>query len=64
MLVHRGAVVTSWGDVAQPAGIYSAAKALQGTLVGIAVGRDQIDLEATLASLGIDDRPPLHEAEQ
>lgn len=64
MLIHGGAVVTSWGDVAQPAGIYSAAKALQGALVGIAVGRGQIDVNGTLASFGIDDHPPLLEAEK
>lgn len=64
MLVHRGAVVTTWGDVAQPARVFSVAKALQGTLAGIAVGRGQLDLDATLASLGIDDRPPLLEAEK
>jgi CubicO group peptidase (beta-lactamase class C family) len=64
MLIHGGAVVTSWGDVTQPAGIASASKALQGTLVGIAVGRGQMDLNATLAASGVDDRPPLTDAEK
>lgn len=59
MLIHDGVVVTSWGRVDHHAEVASVAKALQSTLVGMAVERGAIDLDATLGELGIDDDPPL-----
>lgn len=62
LVVHRGAVVHSYGDVAQPRSLYSVRKSILSMLIGMHLER--IDLDATLASLGIDDKQPLTAAEK
>ncbi len=57
-IVQHGAVVASWGDVAKPTQLNSVRKSLLDALIGIAVARHRIDLDATLGQLGIDDNPP------
>jgi len=64
MIVHRGIVVDGWGDIAARTEAYSVRKSLLSALIGIAVGKGQIDLGETLAALGIDDNPPLTAAEK
>jgi CubicO group peptidase (beta-lactamase class C family) len=64
MLIHRGAIVTEWGRTRDLAPIASIRKSLFSALFGIAVAEGQIDTSATLADLGIDDTPPLTEAEK
>lgn len=64
MLIHDGAVVTSWGDVTQIAGVSSLAKALNVMTVGIGVERGDVDLDATLGEVGIEDEPPLRPCER
>lgn len=64
MLIHRGAIVAEWGRTRVLAPIASIRKSLFSVLFGIAVAEGQIDTSATLADLGIDDTPPLTEAEQ
>lgn len=57
-VVQHGVAVASWGDVAKPTQLNSVRKSLLDALIGIAVARHQIDLDATLGQLGIDDTPP------
>jgi len=64
MIVHRGVVVDAWGDIAAKSEAYSVRKSLLSALVGIAVEKGQIDLNETMAALGIDDNPPLTGAEK
>src|SRR5688572_8211440 len=54
-VVDRGAVVAQWGDVTRPINFRSGRKSLLNALIGIAVDRQQLQLEHTLAKLGIDD---------
>jgi CubicO group peptidase (beta-lactamase class C family) len=58
VIVQHGAIVTSWGDVTENILLNSARKSLLSALIGIAVERHQIALNATIGALGIDDRPP------
>jgi CubicO group peptidase (beta-lactamase class C family) len=64
MLVHKGRVIVAWGDVARPLMAHSVRKSLLGGLVGMAVARGELRLDATLAQLDIDDEPKLTEAER
>jgi CubicO group peptidase (beta-lactamase class C family) len=58
MVVHHGLVVAEWGDTAKRTELASVRKSFLSALIGIAVARRQIDLDTTLAQLGIDDNPP------
>ncbi|WP_321866436.1 serine hydrolase domain-containing protein [Paraburkholderia tropica] len=58
MIVQHGAVVDEWGDTQAKTPLYSVRKSLLSALIGIAVAQHQIDLDATLAQLGIDDNAP------
>jgi hypothetical protein len=58
VIIQRGAIVASWGDVSADILLNSARKSLLSALIGIAVGNHQIDLNDTLARLGIDDNAP------
>ena len=62
LVVSGGAVVESWGEVDRRFMCHSARKSFLSALYG--VYRDEIDLELTLAELGIDDRPPLTDQEK
>jgi CubicO group peptidase (beta-lactamase class C family) len=58
MLIQHGVVVTQYGDTAARTELHSCRKSFLSALIGNAVARDQIHLDDTLATLGIDDNPP------
>jgi CubicO group peptidase (beta-lactamase class C family) len=65
IVVQHGRIVASFGDIARRSALHSVRKSLLDALIGIAVAEGRIDLEATLASLGVDDvAPVLTEAEK
>ncbi len=55
MIVHRGVLIASWGEVATRYNGASLRKAFLGGLVGQEVAAGRLDIESTLAELGIDD---------
>ena len=57
LVVSRGAVVASWGEIDRRFMCHSVRKSFLSALYGIY--RNHIDLEMTLAELGIDDEPAL-----
>jgi CubicO group peptidase (beta-lactamase class C family) len=64
LVVHKGVVVHAFGPVNQPMNLASARKSVLSVLYGIAVDRHQIDLDKTLADLGITDKGGLSETER
>ena len=58
IIVHHGKVVAEWGDTTKRTELASVRKSLLSALIGIAVAQHQINLDSTLAELGIDDNPP------
>jgi CubicO group peptidase (beta-lactamase class C family) len=58
MVVHNGHVVAAWGDVARTVNVWSVKTSLVGALYGIGVAEARIDLNRTLADLGIYDNEP------
>lgn len=58
MIVQDGVIVSAWGSVAEITGIASMRKSLLSALIGIHEAEGTIDLNATLADLGIDDCEP------
>ncbi len=65
LVVKNGAVVAAWGDVGRRFMCHSVRKSFLSALYGIYWDRGEIDLNKTLADLGIDDTPdPLLEAEK
>jgi CubicO group peptidase (beta-lactamase class C family) len=64
MVVLRGNVVAAWGDVARPLELHSVRKTVVSALYGAALRTGRIDIDRTLAELGIDDREPLTGAER
>jgi CubicO group peptidase (beta-lactamase class C family) len=58
MIIHHGAVVAEWGDTSARTELASIRKSLLSALIGIAVDQHKIDLNQTLAQLGIDDNAP------
>ncbi|MGZ5515359.1 MAG: serine hydrolase [Candidatus Aminicenantales bacterium] len=64
MAVHDGRIVAAWGDVSRRFELHSARKSLVSALAGLAVSDKALDLDKTLAELGIDDVPPLTVAEK
>jgi CubicO group peptidase (beta-lactamase class C family) len=57
-IVQHGRIVDSLGDISRRIELHSMRKSLLSALIGIAVSEGRIRLDATLASLGIDDVPP------
>jgi len=59
VIVTRGVIVRSLGDLQKPYTVHSVRKAFLSALVGqhLGPGARQIDFKATLESLGIDDEP-------
>jgi hypothetical protein len=59
ILVTNGEVVKSMGEFDKPLRLHSARKALLSAIVGqhVGTGPNQINLESTLAELGINDKP-------
>ena len=65
MVIADGAVVASWGEVGRRFMCHSVRKSFLSALYGIYWDRGEIELNKTLADLGIDDEPdPLLEAEK
>ncbi len=65
LVVSDGAVVAAWGDVGRRFMCHSVRKSFLSALFGIYWDRGQIELNKTLADLGIDDDPdPLLETEK
>lgn len=58
MIVQDGKALAEWGDVRRKVNVASVRKSLISALFGIAVSEGRIDLDSTLAELGIDDKPP------
>jgi len=58
MVVQDGKVIAGWGDVSRKVNVASVRKSLLSALYGIAVSEGRIDLDRTLADLGIDDKAP------
>ena len=58
VIVQHGAIVASWGETSADILLNSARKSLLSALIGIAVAHHQIDLDATVGNLRIDDNPP------
>ncbi len=58
LLLHDGRVFFEWGDIRQKRLVHSIRKALLNGLLGTCYAEGQVDLQATLAELGIDDIPP------
>jgi CubicO group peptidase (beta-lactamase class C family) len=58
LVVQHGQIVDSLGDISRPLEVHSVRKSLLSALIGIAAAEHRIDLNATLAQLGIDDVPP------
>ena len=58
MIVQHGVVVAAWGDVGRRSNLHSCRKSLLNSLIGIAVAEGKINLDDTLAKLGIDDKKP------
>jgi CubicO group peptidase (beta-lactamase class C family) len=58
LLLHDGKVFFEWGDIHKKLLVHSMRKALLNSLYGIHRARGEIDLDATLADLDIDDIPP------
>jgi CubicO group peptidase (beta-lactamase class C family) len=58
MIIHNGAVIAGWGDVARKSNLHSARKSFMSALIGVAVARGQIHLDDTLEQLGVDDNAP------
>jgi len=64
MVVYDGAVLAAWGNVETRYMCHSVRKSLLSALYGVHVAEGRIDLNQTLAQLGIDDQPPLADAEK
>jgi CubicO group peptidase (beta-lactamase class C family) len=62
--VRHGKAFLAWGKVDEPISNYSIRKSYLNALLGIEWGKGNLDLEATLADLGIDDRQGLTAAEK
>ncbi len=58
MVVHKGVVVASWGEVTDRYLVQSVRKGLLNSLFGVYVDAGKISLSSTLADLGIDDSDP------
>lgn len=58
MALHDGKVFLSWGEIAKNYKCHSIRKPFLGALYGIHVEQGNIDLDATLEELNIDDIPP------
>ncbi len=58
VIVDDGIIVSQWGATATKFNVHSIRKSFLSALYGIAVANGQIDLNATLEQLGIDDNEP------
>lgn len=58
LLLHDGKVFFEYGDIHRKLLLHSMRKPLLNALYGIHAARGEVDLDASLAQLGIDDLPP------
>lgn len=58
MVIDNGVIVAEWGDTRKRLKLHSVRKSILSAMFGIAVAQGQIDINRTLADLGIDDIPP------
>ena len=63
-IVDHGRAVAQWGDPAMRIKLSSARKSLLSALYGIYVSEGRLNLDKTLAELGIDDNPALNREEK
>jgi len=59
MVIYDGAVVAHWGDIEKRYMCHSIRKSFLSALYGIHVANGNVDLDMTMAELGVDDEPPL-----
>lgn len=59
LLLHDGKIFFEWGDIRKKLFVHSIRKALLNSLIGIHLGEGCLQLDKTLADLGIDDVPPI-----
>lgn len=64
VVVYQGRVLLAWGSYQVNYWTHSARKSFMSAIYGIYVDRGAIDLDKTLADLGIDDEPSLTEDEK
>jgi CubicO group peptidase (beta-lactamase class C family) len=64
IVVQHGRVVAEWGDVQRKLEVHSIRKSLLNALIGTAVARGRIRLDATLSVLGIDEISSLTDEEK
>lgn len=64
MVTFGGAVLTHWGQIERRFYCHSVRKSILSALYGQPVAQGAVDLQETLASIGIDDDPPLTEIEK
>jgi hypothetical protein len=58
MIIDDGVVVDRWGETSKRFNVHSIRKSFLSGLYGVAVARKEINLNATLDQLGIDDNEP------
>lgn len=59
MIIVNGEILAEWGDTSRKINIRSMMKPLMNALYGIAVQEGKINIQSTLAELGVDDKPPV-----
>lgn len=64
IVLHDGKLVLEWGKTTLKIKSHSVRKSLLSALYGISVEKGLIDLNTTIADLGIDDRPPVLSEEE
>jgi CubicO group peptidase (beta-lactamase class C family) len=64
LVVHQGRLVHAYGDISKPMNLASIRKSILSVLVGVYVDRGAIDLNQTLAQLGISDKGGLSDVER
>ena len=55
MVILHGRVLVAWGQIERPVEVHSVRKSLVGALYGVIAGEGKIDIQKSLADLGIDD---------
>ncbi len=64
MVIQDGAVLAAWGEIERRFPCHSVRKSLMNAVYGVHVAEGNIDLNKTLAEIGIDDRPSLSAGEK
>jgi hypothetical protein len=64
LVLYKGVVLVSWGEVERRFLCHSMRKALMNAMIGIYAAKEKIDINKTLKELNIDDDPPLTGSEK